>query len=174
MVSTIDCASLSESSYDGRELDRQAVLRLRDERVELLAELGNLAGAALLGREAHEVADELVGIGGELPEHRGLAGRVDLRVAQERAQLGHVVHRRASAPRSAETASTRPASCAASKSARAYMRCATAIRLPPVTSPRSCRRKASQARTQGAFVLIKYGCDRGRRLAQVCSRQGPG
>ena len=41
------------------------------------------------------------------------------------------------AARSPATASTRPASCAASKSARAYMRCATAIRPFPSPEPRS-------------------------------------
>ena len=75
------------------ELDREPVLRLRDERVELGTDLGQLAGPALLGGEADEVADELVGFPGELLEHLGLPSRIDLRVAKERAQLGHVVHR---------------------------------------------------------------------------------
>ena len=77
----------------GRELDREPVLRLRDERVELGADLGQLARAALLGDEPDEVADELVAVCRQLPEDVGLAGRLDLRVAQERAQLGHLVHR---------------------------------------------------------------------------------
>ena len=93
IVCTIDVASSSESSYDGRELDGKSVLRLRDERVELGADLRNLARAALLRDEPDEVANELVAAFRQLAEDVGLAGRVDLRVAQERAQLGHLVHR---------------------------------------------------------------------------------
>src|SRR5688572_5272827 len=76
----------------GRELDREPVLRLGDERVELGADLLQLARSALLRDEADEVADELVGTGGDLLEHLGLARRLDLRIAEERAQLGNLVH----------------------------------------------------------------------------------
>ena len=66
---------------------------LRDERVELRADLRELARAALLRDEPDEVAHELVAVRRQLPEDVGLARRLDLRVAQERAQLGHLVHR---------------------------------------------------------------------------------
>ena len=69
-AATIDFASASESSYDGGELDGQPVLRLGDERVELRADLRQLAGAALLGDEPDEVAHELVAVGGELRRAR--------------------------------------------------------------------------------------------------------
>src|SRR5687767_854801 len=62
------------------ELDREPVLRLRNERIELGADLGQLAGPALLGGEADEVADELVGLRGELLEHLRLTRGIDLRV----------------------------------------------------------------------------------------------
>src|SRR5687767_12072969 len=45
-----------------RQLDREAILGLRNERVELGADLRQLAGATLLGDEANEVADELVAL----------------------------------------------------------------------------------------------------------------
>src|SRR5918995_6016288 len=76
----------------GRELAREPVLRLGYERVELGADLLQLARSALLRDEADEVADELVGTGGDLLEHLGFARRLDLRVAEERAQLGNLVH----------------------------------------------------------------------------------
>src|SRR5262249_1170675 len=65
---------------------------LGDERLELGTELHDLSSAALLRCEPHEVADELVGISRELGENCGLPSRLDLRVAEERAELGHVVH----------------------------------------------------------------------------------
>src|SRR4249919_252789 len=78
----------------GRELDREAVLRSRDERIKLLADLLELTGPSLLGREPDEVAHELVGVGRQLLEHGRLAVRLDLGVPEERTELGHLVHRR--------------------------------------------------------------------------------
>src|SRR5918996_1671117 len=77
----------------GRELEGEAILLARDESLELGAHLGELAGAALLGDEPDEVADELVAVGGELVEEGGLFPRVDLGIAEERAQLRNVVQR---------------------------------------------------------------------------------
>ena len=44
----------------GRDLDVEDALLRRDERVELVGELAELARASLLGEQAHEVDDELV------------------------------------------------------------------------------------------------------------------
>ena len=76
-----------------RELDRETVLGASDERCELLVHHAELAGAALLRCEAHEVPDELVGARADLVEDLGLPGRVDLRVAEERLERGHVLER---------------------------------------------------------------------------------
>ena len=90
---TIDVASVVGELVRGRQLDGEPVLGLGHERVELDADLLELSRSALLRDEPDEVAHELVGVDGDLGEHLGLARRVDLGVAQERAQLGHLVHR---------------------------------------------------------------------------------
>src|SRR5262245_23524836 len=56
----------------GRELDRKPVLRPGDERIELGADFPDLTGTTLLGCEPDEIADQLVGVRGELLEHSGL------------------------------------------------------------------------------------------------------
>ena len=93
MVCTIDSASSSESSYEvvSSTVSRFCACATSASSSALIS--GQLACAALLRDEADEVAYELVGVGGELLEHLALPGRLDLRVAQERAQLGHLVHR---------------------------------------------------------------------------------
>ena len=93
MVCTIDRGLVVGELVRGRELDRESVLRASDERLELTGDLGQLGRTPLLGDEPDEVADELVSVGGELLEHRGLPLRLDLGVAQERAELRHLVGR---------------------------------------------------------------------------------
>src|SRR6476619_105249 len=70
----------------GRELDRDAPLRPVDERLELVANAGDLAGTALRRDQAEEVVDELVGSLGQLTEHADLRSRIDLWVGEERRQ----------------------------------------------------------------------------------------
>ena len=88
---TIAVASSSESSTRGRQLDVEAARLAGDEALELAGDLVDLAGAALLGEQADEVADEVVVALQQLAERRALRARVELRVAQQAAQLGHVV-----------------------------------------------------------------------------------
>jgi hypothetical protein len=65
--------------------------------VKLLAEFLELAARPFSAARRTKVAHELVGVDRDLLEHGSLAGRFDLRVAQERSQLGHVLHRLGSA-----------------------------------------------------------------------------
>ncbi len=74
-----------------RELDRETVLGASDERCELLVHHAELAGAALLRCEPHEVPDELVRARADLVEDLGLPGRVDLRVAEKGLERGHLL-----------------------------------------------------------------------------------
>ncbi len=93
IVATIDFASSSESSYE--------VVSSTESRFSAWAT--SASSSTLISwsspalpfcrDEPDEVAHELVGVDGDLGEHLGLARRVDLGVAQERAQLGHLVHR---------------------------------------------------------------------------------
>src|SRR5215210_5954974 len=78
----------------GRQLDRQALLRLRDEQVELALDLLDLARAALLRHEQDEVPDEVVGAAEDLAEHGRLLLRVELGVLEHAAQLRHRADRR--------------------------------------------------------------------------------
>ena len=111
----------------GGQLDRDASLRAVDERLELVADPGNLPGTTLRCDQAEEVVDELVGARGELAEDADLGGGLDLWVREERSQLGGSRRRQsANSPRSRCTASRRPCSSAAWKRARAYRRSATA------------------------------------------------
>ena len=72
----------------GRQLDVQPALLLVDDRLELLCDGAELAGAALLGDEPHEVADDRVGPGRHLLEHARLRAGVELGVREERLELG--------------------------------------------------------------------------------------
>ena len=56
-------------------------------RVELVGELGDVSGAALLDQQAQEVDDELVVALGDLDEDVALHPRVDLGVREQRLQL---------------------------------------------------------------------------------------
>ena len=60
--------SSSRELVRGRQLDVEHALLARDERVELVDDLAELARAALLGDQPHEVDDELVGSLGDLRE----------------------------------------------------------------------------------------------------------
>ncbi len=92
-----------------------------DERLELGGDLADLAGAPLLGEQAHEVADELV----RRRRARARARRPSRResvsgLTSSADELGHVVERADEIARArTRTTSRRPLSCAASKSARA-------------------------------------------------------
>ena len=73
-----------------RQLDGQTPFRFRHQPLELARDVLDLADAALLGREPEEVAQQLLGASEQVLEHGGLRARLELRVAQDRAQLGHV------------------------------------------------------------------------------------
>ena len=90
---TIAAASSSESSYGGRQLDTEDPLLRGDEQLVLARDLVEHRSPALLGDDADEVADELVGLGKHRLEHLGLFRRIELRVADQRPQLGHLVDR---------------------------------------------------------------------------------
>ena len=75
-----------------KALRAQAALFGCHQPVELVCDLHDLADAALLGREPQEVAHELVRVADEVREHGGLRGRMELRVAEDRAQPGRVTH----------------------------------------------------------------------------------
>ena len=83
----------------GRQLDVEHLVLGGDERLELGGDLADLAGPALLGEQAHEVADELVGAAEHLLEHVGLDPRVDLRVLEQRGELRAPRRARARGPR---------------------------------------------------------------------------
>ncbi len=91
-----DLAQLGLREVDrGRELDAQAALLARHQPLELGMDRGRLPRAALLGDEAEEVAHGLVDPAEELVEHARLRRGLELRVAQDVAQLRHLLeHRR--------------------------------------------------------------------------------
>ena len=135
-------ASSSESSYDvvSSTVRRFCACATSASSSALIS--AQLAGPALLGDEADEVADELVGVRPRAARApRPCPAARSAGCAGTRAARAPRPSRRASAARSAATASTRSASCAASKSARAYMRCATATRsaLSPARRSRARR-----------------------------------
>jgi hypothetical protein len=111
----------------GRQLDVEDALGLGDQPVELARDLLDLAGAVLLGKQQEEVANELLVAAQQLLERRRLGAVVDLRVAEEPSQLRTWRCASTKSPSSSRTGSSLSASLAASKRARAYMRCATAI-----------------------------------------------
>ena len=103
----------------GRELDVEDALLGGDERVELVGDLAELAGAALLGEQAHEVDDELVA---------ALRDRARMSPFTRESTSGFSSSARSSSSDVAASASSRtcrctvsstPRSCAASKRARA-------------------------------------------------------
>src|SRR5690348_17988446 len=63
-----------------------------DECVELVDDLRQLAGAALLREEAQEVDDFLVGALRDTGEHVGLRRRLDLRSEEHTSELQSPVH----------------------------------------------------------------------------------
>ena len=65
----------------------------RHQPLELALDLAELPAAVLLDDEQEEVADELVGAAEDVLERLRLRARIDLRVAQQRVELGHVVDR---------------------------------------------------------------------------------
>src|SRR3954469_11488865 len=71
----------------GRQLDVEDALLLRDERVDLVGDLAELRGPALLREQAHEVDDELVGSLRDIREDVGLEARVGLGVVEQLSQL---------------------------------------------------------------------------------------
>src|SRR5581483_4883670 len=90
-----DPAGLLVGQLVGRgQRHRQLPLLARDELLDLALHLLHLADPVLLGEQAQEVADELVGVLEDRVEHRRLRGGIELRVAQHRAQLRHGAHLR--------------------------------------------------------------------------------
>jgi hypothetical protein len=70
------------------ELDGEPALLARHQPLELACDLVELAGAALLGDDEQEVLEERLLVAGDVGEDLRLRGRVELRVAQDRAKLG--------------------------------------------------------------------------------------
>ena len=70
-----------------RQLDVEDALRLRDERVQLVGDLGQLSRAAFLREEAEEVDDLVVRALRDPREDVGLGRRLDLGVREQRPQL---------------------------------------------------------------------------------------
>src|SRR5947199_16407 len=62
-------------------------LLARHQPLELLRDLLELAGAILLGDEEQKVLEERLVVAGEVGEDASLRGRLELRIAQHRAQL---------------------------------------------------------------------------------------
>src|SRR5712691_2656681 len=75
----------------GGELHVQAPLFRGHHSVEFLGDLLDLADAAFLGGQPKEIAEELVGVSEQLLQQLRLRARIELRVAQDGPQLGHVV-----------------------------------------------------------------------------------
>src|SRR5215475_6240451 len=73
-----------------RELHGQAPLLARHQPLELLRDVLELARAALLRDDLQEVREQRLVAAGEVGEDRGLGGRLELRVAQDCAQLGRL------------------------------------------------------------------------------------
>src|SRR6266567_3787098 len=71
----------------GRQLDGQPPLLARHQPLELLRDLLELGGAALLRDHLQEVREERLVVAGEVGEDRRLRTRLELRVAEDRAQL---------------------------------------------------------------------------------------
>src|SRR5438105_1315290 len=77
----------------GGQLDREAALLARDQPLELLRNLLDLAGSALLGDEHEEVLEQRVLVTGEVGEDLRLRRGLELRVAQDHAQLRRLLDR---------------------------------------------------------------------------------
>src|SRR5918996_5056207 len=73
----------------GRQLDVEPALLGRHERVQLLLDLLELAGTAFLDSQQDEVAHELVRAAQDLLDDARLLARVELRVGERAAELGH-------------------------------------------------------------------------------------
>src|SRR6266511_3134382 len=78
----------------GRQLDGQPPLLLGHQPFELALDLAQLPAAVLLDGEQQEVAQQLVRPAEDVLEHLHFRARVELRVAEHRVELGHVVERR--------------------------------------------------------------------------------
>src|SRR5581483_6931393 len=70
-----------------RQLDGQPPLLARHQPLELLRDLLDLARAALLRRQLEEVREQRLGVAGEVGEDRRLLRRLELRVAEDGAEL---------------------------------------------------------------------------------------
>src|SRR5215213_2962174 len=75
----------------GCQLQRHAAGFLGDERVELPVDVGKLGRPPLLREEQDEVAYELVRVGQDLPQRSRAVVAVDLRIREQRPQLGHLL-----------------------------------------------------------------------------------
>src|SRR5215210_2149650 len=74
----------------GRQLRMDDAFVLGDQALELLADLRQPVGAALVDEHEQEVAHQLVAASEHVLERGRARARVDARVAQELAQLGHL------------------------------------------------------------------------------------
>jgi hypothetical protein len=72
----------------GGELDGEPTLLACHQPLELGGHLLDLPRAALLGHDEQEVLEERLLVARDVGQDLGLRGRVELRVAQDRAELG--------------------------------------------------------------------------------------
>ena len=107
IVCTIDCASSSESSYDVVSSTERRFCDCATSASSSVLISGISPARPFSAASRTKLRTSSSAVRGQLREHLGLACRVDLRVAEERAQLGHLVHRCRERAESAATASTR-------------------------------------------------------------------
>ena len=74
----------------GGQLDGQLAFLGGGHPLELLGDLRDLPGAALLDQQAQEVEDERIGLARDRVDGGGLRALVELRVAEQLAELGHL------------------------------------------------------------------------------------
>src|SRR5581483_8088790 len=89
-----DLARLVLAELDrGRQLDVQLPLLARGELLELGGDLVDFSPAPLLDQQAQQVEDERIRVSGDRVDGGALRAAVELRVAQDLLQLGHLVRR---------------------------------------------------------------------------------
>src|SRR3954452_1747188 len=76
-----------------RQLDGEAAFLRGHQALELAVDLAQLPGAVLLDGQQEEVAHELIGAAEDVVERLRLRPRIELRVAQHRVELRHLVDR---------------------------------------------------------------------------------
>src|SRR5262249_28227317 len=77
----------------GRQLDGELPLLQRGQSLELGADLLDRAAAPLLDEQPHEIADERFALAEDGVDRGGLRALVELRIAQDLTELGHLLRR---------------------------------------------------------------------------------